>query len=125
MTINNLQNPFQICRSLQCSNVGRDSVVGKANRYGLDDRGSNTGGGEMIRTRPHRPCGSPSVLHSRYHVSFRVVMRPGRGFNHPLTPSTKVKERVDVYLYSPSESSWRTLDLPYIILMQCEWQHGH
>jgi len=32
---------------------------------------------------------------------------PGCGVNHPSPYSTKVKERVELYLYSPSVSSWQ------------------
>jgi hypothetical protein len=38
--------------------------------------------------------------------SFLGVKRPGRGVDHPLSSSAEVKERVQLYLYSPSASSW-------------------
>jgi hypothetical protein len=48
--------------------------------------------------------------------SFPGVKRPGRGVDHPPPSSAEVKEKVDLYLYSPSGSSWpvlrRTLPLP-------------
>ena len=48
--------------------------------------------------------------------SFPGVKRPGRGIDHPPPSSAKVKERVGLYLYSPSGPSWpilgRTLPLP-------------
>jgi len=34
-------------------------------------------------------------------VSFSGVKRPGRGVDHPPLPSADVKERVQVYVYSP------------------------
>ena len=42
--------------------------------------------------------------------SFQGVKRPGRGVDHP-TPlsSAQVKERVELYLYSPSVPSWPVL----------------
>jgi hypothetical protein len=40
------------------------------------------------------------------HVSFPGVKRPGRGADHPLPSSVEVKERVELYLYSPSVTSW-------------------
>jgi hypothetical protein len=46
-------------------------------------RGSNSGGGETLRTRQDRLCGSPSLLYSDYRVSLRQVKRPGRDVNHP------------------------------------------
>jgi len=35
----------------------------------------------------------------------RGVKRPGRGVDHPLTTSAEVRERVELYLYSPSGPS--------------------
>ena len=32
--------------------------------------------------------------------------RPGRGVNHPPPSSAEIKERVELYLYSPSVPSW-------------------
>ena len=81
-------------------------------------RGSNLGGGEIFRTRPYRPWSPPSLLHNRHWVSFPGVRRLGRGVNHPPTPSSVgVKERAELYLYSPSMPSWpvlgRNLPLPF------------
>jgi len=41
--------------------------------------------------------------------SFLGVSRPGRGINHPAPPSTEVKERVQLYLYSLSVPSWQVV----------------
>jgi hypothetical protein len=38
--------------------------------------------------------------------SFPGVKRPGRGIDHSPPSSAKVKERVELYLYSPSGPSW-------------------
>ena len=69
----------------------------------------NPGGGKFFRTRPDWPWGPPSHLYTAY--------RPGRGVNHPLPPSADVKERVELYLYSPSRPSWPVLgrNLPSFI----------
>jgi len=51
------------------SNVGRDSSVGLATRYGLDGTGIvSRGGGEIFRTRPDRHWGPLSILHNGYRV---------------------------------------------------------
>jgi len=42
--------------------------------------------------------------------SFPGVKRPGRVVDHPPPSSAKVKERVKVYLYSPSGPSWPVLE---------------
>jgi len=62
---------------------------------------SNPGGGEIFRPHLDRSC----LLYSGYRVSFPGVKRPGRGVNHPLLYSAEVKERVELYLYTPSGSS--------------------
>jgi hypothetical protein len=50
--------------------------------------------------------------------SFPGVERPGRGVDHPPPSRAEVKERVELYLYSPSGPSWpvigRPLPLPFI-----------
>ena len=73
------------------------------------DRGSNPSGGETFRTRPERPWGLHSLLYNAYRLSSPGVKRMGRGVNHPLIPSAKVKEKVELHLYSPSGPSWPAL----------------
>jgi hypothetical protein len=41
--------------------------------------------------------------------SFPGVKRPGRGIDHPSPFSTEVKDRVDLYLFSPSGPLWPVL----------------
>jgi subtilisin family serine protease len=56
-------------------------------------RGSNPGGGEIIRTRPDRPWGPPSLL-SMGTGSFPGVQRPRRGADHlPLLAPRSRKSR--------------------------------
>jgi len=38
--------------------------------------------------------------------SFPRVKRPGRGVDHPPPFSAEIKERVELYIYSPSGPSW-------------------
>ena len=68
-------------------------------------RGSNPGGDMIFHTRPDPSWGPPSLLYNGYRVLF----------DHPLLPSREVKERVKLYLYSPSGPSWQFtgLTLPY------------
>jgi hypothetical protein len=81
--------------------------------------GSNLGGGQIFRTPPNRPWGPPSFLYNGYRVSFpgggRGVKWPWRGANDPLTSSAEVKERVELYIFSPSGRSWPLLgrNLPF------------
>ena len=61
--------------------------------------------------------GTHSLLYNTYRISFSGVKQPGRGVNHPPLSSAEVKERVELYLTSPSGSSWpilgRALPLPF------------
>jgi len=41
--------------------------------------------------------------------SFPGVKRPGRGVDHPPSCRAEVKERVELYLYSPFDHSWPVL----------------
>jgi len=93
-----------------------DSVVGIATHYGLDGqrigtvRGSNPACGEIFRTRPDRLWGPPSLPYNGYRGKAAGALR------WPPTPSSaEVKERVELYLYSPSGPSWPVLGstLPY------------
>jgi hypothetical protein len=43
------------------------------------------------------------------NVSFPRVKRPGRSVDHPPIYSAEVKGREELYLYSPSGSSWPVL----------------
>jgi len=47
-------------------------------------------------------------------VSFPGAKRPGHGLDHPPPSSAEVKERVDLYLYSPSVIGW-ILPLLYLL----------
>ena len=79
---------------------GPGSVVGIATGYGMDDPGSNPGGGEIFRTCPDRLWGPPSLLHDGYRVF--PGGRGGRGVGMTLTQtSAEVLEKVELYLYSP------------------------
>ena len=78
-------------------------------------RGSNSGWGEIFCTCPDRRCGPPSLLYSWYRV-FPGGKAAG-AWRWPPTPSSaEVKERVELYLSSPSGPSWPllgwTLPLP-------------
>jgi len=77
--------------------VGRDSAVGIATRCGFGDRI------QVGQDFPHpfRPPWRPRSLPG--------IKRPGRGVDHAHPPSAEVRERVDLYLYSPSGTSWSLL----------------
>jgi len=84
--------------------VGPDSSVGTAIRYGLDGPG--------IETR----WGPPSLLYIGYRV-FPWGKTAGAWRRPPSSPSDEVKERVELYLYSPSGPSWPILGWTIIIII--------
>ena len=80
----------------------RDSSVGITIRYELVGAGiRNEVGGEIFLTGPDLPRGPPRVLYEGYRV-IRGVKRPGRGVDQPLPSSVDVKQKVGLYLTSPS-----------------------
>jgi hypothetical protein len=101
--------------------VGRDSVVSIATHYGLDGPGIESRWGRDF-SQPSRPALGPTQppIYNGYRVSFPGVKRPGREVDHPPSSSARVKERVELYLYSPSGPLWpvlgRTLPLPVLNL---------
>jgi len=68
-------------------------------------RGSNPGGGEIFRTCPDRSWGPPSLLYKGYRV-FPGGKAAGAWRWPPTPTSAEVKERVELYLYSPYGPSW-------------------
>ena len=94
---------------------GRDSSVDIATRYGPDGPGiesrwtvqaSNPGGGVRF-SAPFQT--GPEAHPTSYTMgtgSFPGVKQPGRGVDHLLPTSAEVKERVELYFYSPSVPPW-------------------
>jgi len=74
-------------------------------------RRSNPGGDEIFRTRSDRPWGPPSLLYNWYRV-FPGDKAAGAWRWLPTPSSDEVKERVELYLYSPSGSSWPVIGWP-------------
>jgi len=68
------------------TNVGRDGSVSTATRYGL------VGPGIELRWGRDFPHPSRPALATGYLPG---VKRPGRGVDHPPSPSAKVKEKVE------------------------------
>ena len=87
----------------------RDSSVGIGTRCGLDGPGIEyRWGGEIFRTRPDRPWDPPSLLYNGYRV-FPGGKAAGAWRWPPTQSSAEAKERVELYLYSPSGPSWPVL----------------
>jgi hypothetical protein len=106
---------------VQTHNAGRDSSVAIQTRYWLD--------GPEIESRWRRDFLHQSKLAPGAHPAShkmdtgslsRGANRPGCGLDHPPTSRAEVEERVQLYLYSPSEPSWPVLGqtLPFALEIQ-------
>ena len=84
-------------------------------------RGSNPGGDEILRNRPYRPWGPPSLLYNGSGF-LSGVKRPERGVDHPPHLAPRLKEEHSYTSAPPSRSSWsllrRILPLPLQITFQ-------
>jgi hypothetical protein len=69
---------------------GPGSSVSIVTGYRLDGPGIESS--EILRTRPDRPWGPPSLLYIGYRV-FLGIKRPGRGADHPPPSSTEVENK--------------------------------
>jgi len=67
-------------------------------------RGSNSGEARFSAT-----AGAHPASYTMGTGSFPGIKRPRRGVEHPPTSSADVKERVELYLSSPSGPSWPVL----------------
>jgi len=79
-------------------------------------RGSNPDGSDIFGTRPDRLWAPPSLLCNGYRV-FPGGKATGTWRDPPPPSSAEVKERVEVYLYSPSGPSCPVLGwtLPFYL----------
>ena len=86
--------------------MGRDSSVGVVTCYGLDGPGIETRWGARFSAPVQTGSGAHPVSYTMGTGSFPGVKWPGHGVDHPPPSSTKVKERLKLYLYSPSGPLW-------------------
>jgi hypothetical protein len=89
--------------------VARDSSVGIATCYRLDDPGIESRWRvEIFRTPPvlSRAHPTPSTMAIG---AFPRVKRPRLGAHHPPPSNTEFKERAELHLYFPSGPSWPVL----------------
>ena len=106
--------------------VGHDSSVGIVTRHGLDGPG--------IESRWRRDISAPVQTGPEAYPtsctmgtgSFPGVKRPRRGVDHSPPSIAEVKERVELYLYSPSGPSWSVLGLtlPLPLPVTCKDKSG-
>jgi hypothetical protein len=99
MHVTYLHNPFR----------GRDISVGIATRYGLVSPGIESRWGARFSAPAQTGLGTHPASYRMGKGFFLRVKRPGHCVDHPPLPSVEVKERVDLYLYSPFGSPWPVL----------------
>jgi len=94
----------------------QDSTASIATRYQQDGPG-------IFHTCPDQPWGPFSLPYNGYWVSFPGVRQLGGGADQPSLSGAKVTERVEIYLYSPTGSSWQvtgwTLPLTFTFTILC------
>ena len=90
--------------------MGRGSSVGIATRYGLDDPGGRIPVRARISASVQTGRGAHSASYTGGTGSLSGVKRPGRGVDHLPPSSAEVKERVELYPYSPFGPSWPVLE---------------
>jgi hypothetical protein len=87
----------------------RDSVVSIATCYELDGPGIESRWGARFSATVQTGPGVYPASCTMGTGSFLGVKRQGRGVDHPPPSSDEVKERVELYLSSPSGPSWPVL----------------
>ena len=81
-------------------------TVSIATRYGLDGPGIGSWWGRDF-LHPYRPVhGAHPVSYTMATGYFPGVNRPERNVDHPLPSRAEVEGRVELYIRSPSGSSW-------------------
>ena len=89
--------------------MGRDSAVDTATGYVLDGPEIESRWRASFSASVQTGPGAHPASYSMGTGSFPGVKRPGRGVNQPPS-SAEVKERVELYLSSPSGPSWPVLE---------------
>jgi hypothetical protein len=84
----------------------RDSSVGTATSYGDGRSEDRIPLGAKFSPPVQTGPGHHTVSYTMGTRSFSSVNRRGRGVDHPPQSTAKVKERVEVYMYSPSGTAW-------------------
>ena len=88
--------------------MGRRSV-GIATRYWVDGLGIESRWGARFSASVHTVPGAHPASYTLGAGSLSGVKRPGRGVDYPPPFNAEVKERVELYLYSPFRLSWPVL----------------
>ena len=108
---------------VQFSNFKTQTKVcgpGQHSQYSHSLRGGRSGDRMPVEARFFTPIQTnPGVHPASYPMSARLfwgIKQPGCGINHPHPSSNKVKERVELYLYSPSGPSCPVLRCVFTLM---------
>jgi hypothetical protein len=88
--------------------MGQDSVVSIATHYMVGSLGIESRWSEIFCTCPDWSRSPHSLLYSGYQV-FLGGKVAGAWLDYPPLSSAEIKERVELYLYSPSGLLWHVL----------------
>ena len=86
---------------------GRNNSVGIETRCGLDCPRFEARWGVRFFAPLQTGPGAHPVFYTIGTGSFPLVNRPGRGVDYPPPSSAEVKERIELYICSPSGSLWK------------------
>ena len=89
--------------------MGRDSSVGLATFYRLDGPGIKSRWQVRFSEPVQKGPGAHPASYTMGTGSFLRVKRPERGVDHQPPSSAEVKEKVELYLFSLSGTSWPVL----------------
>ena len=100
--------------------MDQDSSVGIATRYGLEGPGIESRRKEVFCSL-YRPALGPTQPPIQWYRVIPGVKRPKCGVNHPPLSTLKVKERVQLYIYSLFGPSWPVTGrtLPFFTQIKC------
>jgi hypothetical protein len=94
--------------------VDRDRPVGIATLYWLSGPGTESRWEARFSASVQTGPGAHPASCTMGTGSFPGVKRPGRGVDHPPPSSAEVKERVELYVYSPSGPRRPVLGCTYL-----------
>ena len=115
----NIESPYPM--TLESSKCSISLYCTERLAGGWTVRGSNAGGGEVFRTCPDRPSGTPSLLYNGNQV-FPGDKAAGAWRRTSFPSSTEVNKRVALYLYSFSVSSLGELHTLIFYVRYTRWK---
>ena len=97
--------------------MGRDNSVGIATRYGLEAPGIKLRLGARFSSPVQSGPGAYPASCTIGTGSFQGLKRQKRSAKHSPPPSDEVKERVELYLYSPLGAFMAGYSVSFIIII--------